>query len=93
MRIVLLGAPGSGKGHAITTGGQDLLRTANFDRDLCGRVPKSTELGLRARPPDSGKLVDDATVLGMIRDGCGCRTPQGFILERIPRNIAQLKPW
>jgi adenylate kinase len=92
MRIVLLGAPGSGKGtqsqllvkaHGIpqiSTG--DLLREA---------VAKGTELGLRAKAAmDSGKLVDDATVLGMIRE----RTSKpdaanGFILDGFPRNIAQ----
>jgi adenylate kinase len=92
MRIVLLGAPGSGKGTQsqllvkaygvpqISTG--DLLREA---------VSKGTELGLRAKASmDAGKLVDDATVLGMIRE----RTAQpdaakGFILDGFPRNIAQ----
>jgi adenylate kinase len=92
MRIVLLGAPGSGKGTQsqllvkaygvpqISTG--DLLREA---------VSKGTELGLRAKAAmDAGKLVDDATVLGMIRE----RTAQpdaakGFILDGFPRNIAQ----
>jgi adenylate kinase len=92
MRIVLLGAPGSGKGTQsqllvktfcvpqISTG--DLLRDA---------VAKSTELGLRAKAAmDSGKLVDDATVLGMIRERL--RLPdasRGFILDGFPRNIAQ----
>jgi adenylate kinase len=92
MRIVLLGAPGSGKGTQsqllvkaygipqISTG--DLLREA---------VAQRTELGLRAKAAmDSGKLVDDATVLGMIRE----RTAKpdaanGFILDGFPRNIAQ----
>jgi adenylate kinase len=92
MRIVLLGAPGSGKGTQsqllvnafgiphISTG--DLLREA---------VAKGTELGLRAKAAmDSGKLVDDATVLGMIRERIGQPdATQGFILDGFPRNIAQ----
>jgi adenylate kinase len=92
MRIVLLGAPGSGKGTQsqllvkafgipqISTG--DLLREA---------VAKGTELGLRAKAAmDSGKLVDDATVLGMIRERIGQPdAAQGFILDGFPRNIAQ----
>src|SRR5271170_3508373 len=92
MRIVLLGAPGSGKGtqsellvkaHGIphiSTG--DLLREA---------VSKGTELGLRARAAmDAGKLVDDATVLGMIRERLGrADALNGFILDGFPRNIAQ----
>jgi adenylate kinase len=92
MRIVLLGAPGSGKGTQsellvkayeiphISTG--DLLREA---------VSKGTELGLRAKSAmDAGKLVDDATVLGMIRERL--RRPdahKGFILDGFPRNIPQ----
>ena len=92
MRIVLLGAPGSGKGTQsqllmkaygipqISTG--DLLREA---------VAKGTELGLKAKGfMDAGKLVDDATVLGMIRERL--KQPDaaaGFILDGFPRNIAQ----
>ena len=92
MRIVLLGAPGSGKGTQsqllmkaygipqISTG--DLLREA---------VAKRTELGLKAKGfMDAGKLVDDATVLGMIRERL--KQPdasKGFILDGFPRNIAQ----
>src|SRR6202035_4599363 len=92
MRIVLLGAPGSGKRTQsqllvqdygipqISTG--DLLREA---------VAKGTELGLRAKAAmDSGKLVDDATVLGMIRERLGLPdAAKGFILDGFPRNIAQ----
>jgi len=92
MRIVLLGAPGSGKGTQsqllmkaygipqISTG--DLLREA---------VAKGSELGRRAKSSmDAGKLVDDDTVLGMIRERL--RQPdaaKGFILDGFPRNIAQ----
>ncbi len=92
MRIVLLGAPGSGKGTQsqllvdaygvpqISTG--DLLRAA---------VAKGTELGRLAKVAmDSGKLVDDATVLGMIRERIGQPdAAKGFVLDGFPRNIAQ----
>jgi adenylate kinase len=92
MRIVLLGAPGSGKGTQsqllvqaygipqISTG--DLLREA---------VSKATELGRRAKSAmDAGKLVDDATVLGMIRERLAQPDAQkGFILDGFPRNIVQ----
>jgi adenylate kinase len=92
MRIVLLGAPGSGKGTQsqllvkaygipqISTG--DLLREA---------VAKGTELGLRAKAAmDQGHLVDDATVLGMIRERIALPdAANGFILDGFPRNIAQ----
>src|SRR5271170_6182174 len=92
MRIVLLGAPGSGKGTQsqrlvervgipqISTG--DLLRAA---------VSKGTELGRLAKEAmDSGRLVDDSLVLGMIRERL--REPdarRGFILDGFPRNLAQ----
>ena len=73
MRIVLLGAPGSGKGTQaqrliekygvpqISTG--DLLRAA---------VAQGTPLGLHAKATmDAGRLVDDATMLGIIRERLG----------------------
>ncbi len=92
MRIVLLGPPGSGKGTQsqrlvervgipqISTG--DLLRAA---------VAKGTELGRRAKEAmDSGRLVDDSLVLGMIRERLGePDTRKGFILDGFPRNLAQ----
>jgi adenylate kinase len=92
MRIVLLGAPGSGKGtqsqrlveqHGIpqiSTG--DLLRAA---------VAKGTGLGLKAKEAmDAGRLVDDEIVLGMIRERLAeADIKNGFILDGFPRNLAQ----
>lgn len=92
MRIVLLGAPGSGKGTQsqrlvehygipqISTG--DLLRAA---------VAKGTPLGLKAKEAmDAGKLVDDEIVLGMIRERLAeSDVMNGFILDGFPRNLAQ----
>ena len=64
----------------ISTG--DLLREA---------VAKGTELGLRAKAAmNQGHLVDDATVLGMIRERLKLPdAAKGFILDGFPRNIAQ----
>jgi adenylate kinase len=64
----------------ISTG--DLLRQA---------VAAGTELGQRAKAAmDCGKLVDDATVLGMIRERLAQPdAAKGFILDGFPRNIAQ----
>ena len=92
MRIVLLGAPGSGKGTQaqrlaerlgipqISTG--DLLRAA---------VARGTELGLKAKAAmDGGLLVDDGLVLGMIRERLAePDTHGGFILDGFPRNLVQ----
>jgi adenylate kinase len=92
MRIVLLGAPGSGKGTQsqrlverlgipqISSG--DLLRAA---------VSRGTELGRQAKEAmDSGRLVDDALVLGMIRERLGePDARKGFILDGFPRTLAQ----
>jgi adenylate kinase len=92
MRIVLLGAPGSGKGtqsqrlvkeHGIpqiSTG--DLLRAA---------VAKGTPLGVRAKETmDAGKLVEDEIVLGMIRERLSePDVADGFILDGFPRNLLQ----
>jgi adenylate kinase len=92
MRIVMLGAPGSGKGtqaqrmqkdHAlpqISTG--DLLRKAVADR---------TPLGVQAKKAmDAGELVSDDVVLGMIRERIAQPDAQrGFILDGFPRNTSQ----
>ncbi len=92
MRIVLLGAPGSGKGTQaqrlaerngipqISTG--DLLRAA---------VERGTELGLKARAAmEGGRLVDDSLVFGMIRERLGQPDARaGFILDGFPRNLVQ----
>ena len=92
MRIVLLGAPGSGKGTQsqrlmhqlhipqISTG--DLLRAA---------VAGDTELGRKAREAmDGGRLVADELVLGLIRERLAePDTRRGFILDGFPRNLAQ----
>lgn len=92
MRIVLLGAPGSGKGtqsqrlvekHGIpqiSTG--DLLRAA---------VSRGSALGVRAKEAmDQGRLVEDEIVLGMIRERLAePDTAKGFILDGFPRNLAQ----
>lgn len=92
MRIVLLGAPGSGKGTQakklmecfgipqISTG--DLLRAA---------VRAGTALGKQAKSAmDAGRLVDDEIVIGMIRERLqDADTDKGFIMDGFPRSGAQ----
>lgn len=92
MRIVLLGAPGSGKGTQaqrlqakygvpqVSSG--DLLRDA---------VARGTELGRQAKAVmEAGQLVSDEIVLGLIRDRLSRPdAAAGFILDGFPRNIDQ----
>jgi adenylate kinase len=92
MRVVLLGAPGSGKGTQakllvekykipqISTG--DLLR---------GAVAEGSALGIQAKAAmDAGQLVSDELVLAMIQERLSQPdTNNGFILDGFPRNLAQ----
>ena len=92
MRIVLLGAPGSGKGTQsqllVKTYGVPQISTGDLLRQA---VAAGSTLGLRAKTAmDAGKLVDDATVLGMIAERLNQPdAAKGFILDGFPRNIAQ----
>jgi adenylate kinase len=92
MRIILLGAPGSGKGtqaqRLVETYGAPQISTGDLLRDA---VSRATPLGLKAKAAmDAGKLVDDATVLGMIRERMSRPDVRnGFILDGFPRNNAQ----
>jgi adenylate kinase len=92
MRIVLLGAPGSGKG----TQSQRLVERAGIPQISTGdllraAVARGSELGRQAREAmEGGRLVDDSLVLGMIRERLGePDTRRGFILDGFPRNLAQ----
>ncbi|MDE2155083.1 MAG: adenylate kinase [Xanthomonadaceae bacterium] len=92
MRLVLLGAPGSGKGTQaarlkaalgvphISTG--DMLRAA---------VAAGTAMGLKAKAVmDAGQLVSDDILLGMLEDRLAQDDAKaGFILDGYPRNLAQ----
>ena len=92
MRIILLGAPGSGKGTQgekmaahygipkLSTG--DALRAA---------VKAGTELGKKAKATmDAGQLVANELVYGIVEERLSQPDAQkGFILDGFPRNIAQ----
>jgi adenylate kinase len=95
-RLVLLGAPGVGKGTQaellsqnfgtcqLSTG--DVFRAAKKS-DACERSPKLNEaLDFMKR----GDLVPDETVLGIVRERAKClRCRGGFLLDGFPRTVAQ----
>lgn len=92
MKLILLGAPGAGKGTqaekivdkyeipAISTG--NILRAA---------VKEGTDMGLKAKSyMDAGQLVPDEILIGIIKDRLkeeDCK--KGFILDGFPRTIPQ----
>ena len=92
MNLIIMGAPGAGKGTqsenisakfnipAISTG--DILRSA---------IKNGTELGIQAKSfIDAGKLVPDTVVIDIIKEHLAtdaCKN--GFILDGFPRSIPQ----
>ena len=92
MRLVLLGAPGAGKGtqakKLIDKFGIPQISTGDILRK---NVADGTPLGKEAKViMDSGGLVSDKIVLGLIEDRLkqsDCK--KGFILDGFPRNTAQ----
>ena len=92
MRLVLLGAPGSGKGtQAQRLRDQKGIPQVSSGDLLRDAVARGTELGKRAKAAmDAGELVTDDIVLGLIRERLGRPdAAQGFILDGYPRNVAQ----
>lgn len=92
MRIVLLGAPGSGKGTQAqrlqAKYGVPQVSSGDLLRDS---VARGTELGRKVKSVmDAGQLVSDDLVLGLIRERLGKPdAARGFILDGFPRNIDQ----
>jgi adenylate kinase len=92
MRIVLLGAPGSGKG----TQGERLVARYGIPKISTGdalraAVAAGTELGKQAKAAmDAGQLVDNRIVIGIVEERLQQDDAQkGFILDGFPRNTAQ----
>jgi adenylate kinase len=92
MRIVLLGAPGSGKGtqakKLVAAYGYPQVSTGDLLRDA---VARSTDYGRQAKAAmDAGQLVSDAIVLGILEERLSRPDAAGgFILDGYPRNLAQ----
>jgi len=92
MRLVLLGAPGSGKGtQAQRLRDQKGIPQVSSGDLLRDAVARGTALGKRARAAmEAGELVTDDIVLGLIRERLGRPdAARGFILDGYPRNVAQ----
>ncbi|NLA72889.1 MAG: adenylate kinase [Clostridiales bacterium] len=92
MKLILLGAPGAGKGTLAEILTEKLgiptISTGNIIREA---VSKGTEMGLKAKAfTESGKLVPDDVVIGIINERLkkpDCE--RGFILDGFPRTIPQ----
>ena len=92
MRLVLLGAPGSGKGTQATRLKEHLQVPHISTGDLLrAEVAAGTQLGLEAKQVmDRGNLVSDEILLGMLEARFARPdTANGFILDGYPRNLAQ----
>lgn len=91
MDLVLLGAPGAGKGTqgALLSEALGIPKIATGDM-LRDAVRQGTELGLKAKSiMDAGQLVSDDIVLGLVRERLAGDGAGGAIFDGYPRNVAQ----
>ena len=92
MKLILLGAPGAGKGtqaeKIVEKYGIPAISTGNI---LRAAVKDGTEMGLKAKSfMDAGQLVPDEVVIGIIKDRLQeSDCSNGFILDGFPRTIPQ----
>lgn len=94
MHLILLGAPGAGKG----TQGSQLAATLDVPKIATGDILRSavrdgTELGRKAREyMDAGELVPDELILGLVREALADPSAEkGAIFDGFPRNVAQAR--
>ena len=92
MNLILLGAPGAGKGTQAELLVQKLsipaISTGNMLREA---IANGTELGKKAKQyMDEGSLVPDELILGIVADRVAqSDCANGFILDGVPRTLAQ----
>ena len=92
MNLILLGAPGAGKGTQAEVISEHLsipaISTGNIIREA---LKNGTDMGLKAKSfMDEGRLVPDDIVIGIIKERLAASDCQnGFILDGFPRTIAQ----
>ena len=92
MKLILLGAPGAGKGtQAEKICQKNNIPTISTGNILREALKSGTEMGLKAKAyTDAGKLVPDDVVIGIIRERLAKDDCQnGFILDGFPRTIPQ----
>ena len=92
MRLILLGAPGAGKGTQAEILSKLLdIPTISTGNILRAAMKAGTEVGLKAKSyVESGKLVPDDVIIGIIRERLAepdCA--KGYILDGVPRTIPQ----
>ena len=92
MKLILLGAPGAGKGTQAEIISKKLnIPTISTGNILRAAVKNGTPVGLKAKEyMDAGKLVPDEVIIGVITERLAeadCKG--GFILDGVPRTIAQ----
>lgn len=92
MRIILLGAPGAGKGtqaqFLMNKFGIPQISTGDM---LRGAIKAGTEMGLAAKKVmDAGQLVSDDIIIGLVKERIAQEDcANGFLLDGFPRTIPQ----
>lgn len=91
-QLILLGAPGSGKGtqaqRLVAGMGYKHISTGDL---LRSEIAKASDLGKRVKQiMDDGKLVDDQTVLELLKVNCDLQG-NSYIFDGFPRNIEQAR--
>lgn len=92
MKLILLGAPGAGKGtHAEILCDKLNIPTISTGNILRAAVKDGTPMGLEAKKfMDAGALVPDDVIVGIVKERLAAPDcDNGFILDGMPRTIAQ----
>ena len=92
MKLILLGAPGAGKGTQAEILCKELdIPTISTGNILRAAVKNGTPTGLKAKAfMDAGQLVPDEVIIGIITERLAeSDCEKGYILDGVPRTIAQ----
>ncbi|MDR3785044.1 MAG: nucleoside monophosphate kinase, partial [Dysosmobacter sp.] len=92
MKLILLGAPGAGKGTQAEILCRELsIPTISTGNILRAAIKNGTPTGLKAKSyMDAGQLVPDDVIIGIVTERLAeddCKN--GYILDGVPRTIAQ----